>query len=186
MLRATGIPLDPADPQVIRLNIDRDRTVKELKNHRRWTGVQAGYVLGPVYFAEFLTFANRRCDRAVLSVMTRYRRDPGVVEALSALGEPLAESTGRQTLTTIGPEATLYEYRFDRALITRFLAICDDLRQWQNPDLPEDLVLLRPDRTAFFVSCVHEEDALVKLTAQELAEVTQQQAPWLACRIGSA
>jgi len=43
---------------------------------------------------------------------------------------------------------------------------------WLQPELPEDLSLLRPDGTPWFVTIAHERDCYFKLTEKEETELT--------------
>ena len=62
-----------------------------------------------------------------------------------------------------------YELNPDSAKI--LAEIADGLYQWQQPQLPEDLCILRQDGTPWLVSIAHESDAYLELTRDEKAQL---------------
>jgi hypothetical protein len=64
--------------------------------------------------------------------------------------------------------ATVYTYRLDPALVIELQTVATGLYHWVQPELPEDLCLLRPDGTPILVTIAHERDAYLVVSQQEV------------------
>lgn len=64
---------------------------------------------------------------------------------------------------------TYYEFNQHSASVLKSTA--HGLYDWKQPELPEDLCLLRPDGTPWLVSIAHESDAYVELTGTEYSSL---------------
>ena len=74
--------------------------------------------------------------------------------------------------------ARVQEYRFDGGCCETLGQLVDGLYGWRQPDAPEDLCLLRHDRSPALVSIAHEEDAYLDLTSQELRRLEDSCEGW--------
>jgi len=66
-----------------------------------------------------------------------------------------------------GHTALVRVFAFDRDSARVLQDSADSLYQWQQPALPEDLCLLRPDGDPWLVSISHERDAYMKISEDE-------------------
>jgi hypothetical protein len=70
-----------------------------------------------------------------------------------------------------GGTAVVREIELNEAAAAVLTSAAQGLYAWIHPDLPEDLCMLRPDRTPWLVSIAHEKDGYFELDAHELAEL---------------
>lgn len=63
--------------------------------------------------------------------------------------------------------ATLHHFALTDATVAVLLETTDSIHDWQQPELPEDLCILRPDDTTWFASIAHEDDAWFELSDDE-------------------
>lgn len=61
-----------------------------------------------------------------------------------------------------------YVYKLSQESASILLNYTNDIFDWGQPDLPEDLCLLRDDYTALFVSISHENDVYFELTSEDV------------------
>lgn len=64
--------------------------------------------------------------------------------------------------------ATVYRYRFCRESASIMVEVAERLFAWIQPNLPEDLCLLRFDGSPWLVTIAHESDGYLILTRKEL------------------
>jgi hypothetical protein len=67
-------------------------------------------------------------------------------------------------------QARVLRYRFDRDSLAVLLSLSDNFASWEQPDLPEDLCLIRKSQEPFLVSIVHEKDVYLVLSDLETEE----------------
>ena len=68
-------------------------------------------------------------------------------------------------------EAKVFTFDFTLESARILLGITDGLYEWQRPSRPEDLSLLRSDRSPWFTSIAHEEDSYFEISEEEKAEL---------------
>ena len=70
--------------------------------------------------------------------------------------------------------ATLHHFALTDATVAVLLGVTDTIYNWQQPKLPEDLCILRPDDRTWLASIAHEEEAWFELTEEERALVASR------------
>lgn len=63
--------------------------------------------------------------------------------------------------------AEVYRYHLNIAVLQRLQTAARALYQWVQPDLPEDLCLVRSDESPILVTIAHERDAYLVITERE-------------------
>ena len=108
---------------------------------------------------------------ALLVVQTRM----SIAELGIKLLEALSPRLSRQYKANEWPgtrlleeQATIHEYVLDGGTVAVLCGATNDLFGWRQPDLPEDLALLRSDGTAWLTSISHERDAYLSLSGEEV------------------
>jgi hypothetical protein len=66
-----------------------------------------------------------------------------------------------------GSEATLLRFTLTEPVLQELVNATEGLYGWRQPDLPEDLALIRADGTASLASISHENDAFLELSDTE-------------------
>lgn len=62
----------------------------------------------------------------------------------------------------------VYTYHFVQDSVEILKSSTEGLYQWQRPDLPDDLCLLRFDESPWLVTIAHESDSYFELTEEEM------------------
>lgn len=86
-----------------------------------------------------------------------------------------SEWPGTQLLEDV---ATIYTFELGDYTASLLREAADGLQSWLQPDLPEDLCLLRANGTPWLVSITHEGDYYFELSAAERSSL-QGHLPWL-------
>lgn len=76
--------------------------------------------------------------------------------------------------TLFESSATVATYRLTTDVVAALTTATSGLYGWQQPDLPEDLCLLRDEDDPWLVSIAHEGDAFVRVDADELKELRRR------------
>jgi hypothetical protein len=77
-------------------------------------------------------------------------------------------------LLSIGSTATLWSYKYSKQVASILLRASSRLYAWTEPELPEDLALLRAHGNVWLGSVGHESDAWLELTDAERDELAQR------------
>lgn len=108
------------------------------------------------------------------SVMMVLRDDLGLGETGQALLlrlEPYLLKRERRSswpgTTLFGEEATVLRFALCTQVLDELVAASSGLFGWQQPELPEDLALVRSDGTVVLASISHEHDAYLELSDEE-------------------
>lgn len=116
----------------------------------------------------------RAATRSATSAMLILRDDLGLGDAGQALLdrlEPHRLETRRASAwpgtELLGSQATLARFALTPPVLEALLDATDALYGWRQPELPEDLALVRADGTVWLASTAHERDAFLELTAEE-------------------
>ena len=129
---------------------------------------------GAVY-ESLLRIALGFCNQALLVVRPGIGLSASAQDLLTALAlnqfQRTAETEWPGT-RLFGETADVYRFRYDGYLIDRLGRATDRLYQWQQPDLPEDLCLLRPDGRPWLSSISHEQDAWLEIERDEFQTVS--------------
>jgi hypothetical protein len=67
--------------------------------------------------------------------------------------------------------ATIYKYKYTREFIEIIKRFSSSLYEWEQPQLPEDLCLLRDDREHWLVTIAHDKDAYFYCSENELFDL---------------
>lgn len=95
------------------------------------------------------------------------RMDPYLVSKTAVTEWPGTRLIGER-------KAILRTYRFTNAAADSLVAAAERLYAWVNPDLPEDLHLLRRDGSLVLGSITQEHEAWMDLTDEEYASLVSQ------------
>lgn len=116
----------------------------------------------------------RAATRSATSAMLILRDDLGLGDAGQALLdrlEPHRLETRRASAwpgtELLGSQATLARFALTPPVLEALLDATNALYGWRQPELPEDLALVRADGTVWLASTAHERDAFLELTAEE-------------------
>lgn len=112
------------------------------------------------------------CDTLLLVAQKHLGLAPSAADLMRRL-EPFLlaksqESEWPGTTLLDSTKATLFRYRFNRDSARMLNEAADRLFSWSQPELPEDLSLIRPDGAPFLITIAHERNAYLKLTASEV------------------
>lgn len=125
-------------------------------------------------YASLLRVASRWCYSALLVVRERLGlSDEGA--ALTKQLEPFLlerrDATSWPGTTLLDGSASVSTYRLEPMVVDLLSAATSGLFGWQQPELPEDLCLLRPEGDPWLVTIAHEGDGYVALEPTELDEL---------------
>jgi hypothetical protein len=67
--------------------------------------------------------------------------------------------------------ATVYRYRLTPESASILTDVADGLFSWTQPQLPEDLILIRDDGSPLLVSISHEKDGYLELSTEERSDL---------------
>lgn len=133
-----------------------------------------------VYF-ELLDFAMSQCSEILLVVHPNTPLADSASNLLHQL-QPFflhtavsSEWPGTRLLDDV---AHIYRYSFRREVLSILKSHSSSLYQWVQPDLPEDLCLLRPDGQPWLVTIAHERDAYLVLDQTEYAALSMEKQPF--------
>ena len=122
-------------------------------------------------YTKLLDCGERFTRYALLVVQTRMSIAESGIRLLEALSPKLSRQYKANEWPgtgLLGEEATIHEYVLDGGTVAILRGATRDLFGWRQPDLPEDLALLRSDRTAWLTSISHERDAYLSLSREEV------------------
>ncbi len=125
--------------------------------------------VGPVYRA-LVAAADEVCD-AFLLVRRHETTDEsalGVIEHLSPWLIEESEASGWPGTDLLGHTATVYKFKATAETLAFLAQRVDRLYAWRQPDLPEDLCLLRAaDGSPWLATIAHEADGFLMLSEAE-------------------
>ena len=118
-----------------------------------------------------LDYAIAYCETALLVVGHHSKFSTAgqhVLQALSPFLKHEVESHEWPGTRMLWDTALVLQYQYGPELATILKGAADRLYSWQQPDLPEDLSLLRQDGEPWLVTIAHENDSYLKLSREEL------------------
>jgi hypothetical protein len=74
----------------------------------------------------------------------------------------------------LGGEAPVFIYHYIPETVAILKMSATRLYQWQRPDLPDDLCLLRSDESPWLVTIAHENDSYLELTENEMLQLIKE------------
>lgn len=135
---------------------------------------QYPFVLEPrgLTYRKLLDFSINECTTALMVVRPSISLSPDAQNVINSLGTFLLsekESHAWPGTELVGGEPALVRtYRLEQTSAALLGKVADGLYDWIQPDLPEDLCLLRADDTPWMVTIAHEKDSYLELTDKEL------------------
>jgi hypothetical protein len=87
--------------------------------------------------------------------------------------EQVSKWPGTELLPIGTNRATLWSYKYSKQVATILMRATTRLYAWSEPELPEDLALLRAPGNVWLGSVAHESDAWLELTELEQNELAQ-------------
>lgn len=109
------------------------------------------------------------CKYALLVVRPTISLSSRGEEALAALGSALVNKSKQSEWPGTrlhGHEADVYLYNYNLKCKTILLRSTRALYDWQQPELPEDLCLLKSKSEPYLISIAHERDSYFKISAR--------------------
>ena len=120
-------------------------------------------------YRELLRLSGAFCSEAILvrrdslDVSARFEQ---VMTALRPFIVRIAETSEWPGTVLLTETATVSRFSLYAESIEILSSYADGLYSWRQPDLPEDLCLLRPDGQPFLVTIAHERDAYLDLAEE--------------------
>jgi hypothetical protein len=136
-----------------------------------WTAV--GSVIGPAY-ATLLELGRLNAAYASMVIQPHLGLSESGLQVLESMGSSRIrtfEATEWPGTRLLAGVATIHEFTLDDLVFKSLLGATDDLAAWRQPNLPEDLALLRNDRSPWLSTVAHEQDAYLTLSSKEVAEL---------------
>lgn len=135
-----------------------------------------GNINGETY-RELLNFSTEYCDTFVLVTQESLGLNKNAVEAIKALS-PFLESS-EDKMSWPGTElllgtAKVNRYKLINESITIILSLSDSLYAWLQPNLPEDLALIRSDNIPLLSSVAHESEAIMTISKVEMDTIRKR------------
>ena len=125
-------------------------------------------------YRRLIALARARCESILLAVRPDLGLNAAALETLSDLKPHLRSEESRSSwpgTTLLGDTAVVRVYGFSEAVASILQTRASGLFGWKQPDLPEDLCLMRSEATPWLVSIAHESDAYVDVTEAERDEL---------------
>jgi hypothetical protein len=130
-------------------------------------------LLGEVYgqqYRDLLRISVQYSDRFLLVLRSNLELNEEGHNALEMLSPFILNSEERAewpgTRLLVGT-AAVNKYRLNQDSLGLLLKLSQNLYDWKQPNLPEDLGLLRSDDSPFLGSIAHEKDAFLTLDSEE-------------------
>jgi hypothetical protein len=118
-----------------------------------------------------IDYAITDCQVAILVVrhsLSLGLRGRSVLDQLNAFLEHKTESSEWPGTKLLDKTAWVFRYNFGSECATVLKKATNALYSWRQPDLPEDLCLLRGNGTPWLVSIAHEKDSFLYLSQDEI------------------
>jgi hypothetical protein len=125
-------------------------------------------------YREVLQYALKVCSEGVLLIRPYYSCSESarkVLERLSAFPSPDKESlpwTGAQLFDS---GAEVKRFLYCQETVDILLEVSKKIFDWEQPGLPEDLTLIRPDGSDWLVAMSHSRQAFLSLSREERSDI---------------
>jgi hypothetical protein len=93
------------------------------------------------------------------------------LESLRAYSLGTEEASAWPGTQLLAGSAKLHRFRLTPEVVQRILGASDGVADWLQPNLPEDLALVREDGSPWLGTITHEGDAFLMLTDDEQADL---------------
>lgn len=121
-------------------------------------------------YREIIVYAVKYCYSFLLVVRHTIPQNDSVKEAIEKF-RPYLLNKGEKLewpgTKLIKGRATVYQFQFNQDTASLLGKTTKSLYSWLQPNLPEDLSLIRSDGTPWLVTIAHEKDAYMELTNTE-------------------
>jgi len=125
-----------------------------------------------------LDHALMTCNTALLVVRDSVRLEASAEKILKKLDKFLKskvnDSKWPGTKLLYGATATIYRYKYNGNSAEVLKEATERLYGWQQPKLPEDLCLFRPNGSSCLVSIAHEKNGYLELTQEEYKQLLER------------
>ncbi|MDA1324473.1 MAG: hypothetical protein O3C34_06990 [Proteobacteria bacterium] len=132
---------------------------------------------GKIYQA-LLMYAQKKCPYFLLVEPPGAGVDSEGTAVLLSLVQFLVEEKATKewpgTIHLGNREATAFTFNFTPESLGLLLDATNGLYEWRLPSRPENLSLLRPDRSPWLTSIAHETDAYFKISEKEKSELVSE------------
>ena len=121
-------------------------------------------------YCALLTAGQAVCDEVSLVVRPGISLSPNGEKLLIQLESfilQVGEKSEWPGTRLLQETATVYRFKFSSRCAEILSSAASGLYSWVQPDLPEDLCLIRPSGDAWLVSITHERDAYLDITPDE-------------------
>ncbi|MBI4259282.1 MAG: hypothetical protein HY658_01830 [Actinobacteria bacterium] len=128
-------------------------------------------------YRDLIAWAGARCSQGLVVVRDRIELDRRATELLDAL-KPLLISERRESswpgTVLLEGTARVFLFKLSSDAVMKLASAAGGLFEWEQPGLPEDLILLRGDSRPFLVTISHERDGYLDLHPSEATDLTEQ------------
>lgn len=127
-------------------------------------------------YVRLLHHALSHCDSFILVIRHSLDVNPSAKTVLNRLESFLIERAERNEwpgTKLLSETAQVNTFKFLPPTASALAEVADGLFSWTQPELPEDLCLIRKDGTPWLVTIAHEEDAYMMLSPEESAALTE-------------
>lgn len=128
-------------------------------------------------YVELIRTSVTWCSRALLVVQDGHAMSNRGDAVLRRLEPDLIRREVRASwpgTTLLEGSATVATYQLTSEVVAALTTAATGLYDWQQPELPEDLCLLRDEDDPWLVSIAHEGDAFVSVDEDELEELRRR------------
>lgn len=125
-------------------------------------------------YTSLVAMAPRWCSTALLVVREHLGLSKSGAALMEQLEPFLVDRSNSQTwpgTTLFAGSAIVSKYRLEPPVVEHLATATNGLFGWQQPELPEDLCLLRPGGDPWLVTLAHEGDAFIVLQQTEFEEL---------------
>lgn len=121
-------------------------------------------------YRDLIDHATGDCEIALLVVRQSLSLDSNaktILARLEAFLKQKERSPEWPGTRLLGRAARVFQYSLEPECATILKQAADALYGWRQPSLPEDLCLLRDDKSPWLVSIAHERDGFLRLSQDE-------------------
>lgn len=127
-------------------------------------------------YSKLLFYSLKICNSFILVIRPTVAIKNSAKNVIDELKPYLIEKSAQSEwpgTKLIDGEALVYYFQLNEGSVKYLLHISESLYSWLHPDLPEDLCLLRPDKTPWLVTIPYERDGYFEITEEERGELQE-------------
>jgi hypothetical protein len=125
--------------------------------------------IGDIFY-NLLDYGITNCDKAILVVKNKNNLSNQGKKVLSILDDFLIEKKDMSEwpgTILYNSVALVYKYTYNTDFVKHIKKLSSSLYDWQQPDHPDDLSLIRPDLSPWLISTSHEYDSYLMMSSEE-------------------